>query len=67
MLLRYRDGARMVAGTRVRSPEVFGVMEATLRMFADQCVNADQAALCFTKQEQIVYAPTFGSMPAARS
>ena len=47
MLLRYRDGARMVAGTRVRSPEVYRVMEASLRVFADQGIAPDEAALCF--------------------
>jgi AcrR family transcriptional regulator len=47
MLLRYRDGARMVAGTRVRSAEVYPVMEATLRVFADQGIAPGAAALCF--------------------
>lgn len=47
MLLRYRDGARMVAGTRVRSPEVYRTMEASLRVFADQGIAAEKAALCF--------------------
>jgi AcrR family transcriptional regulator len=47
MLLRYRDGARMVAGTRVRSTEVYRIMEASLRVFADQGVPPDEAALCF--------------------
>lgn len=46
-LLRYRDGARMVAGTRVRNPEVYRAMEATLRVFADQGVAPEDAALCF--------------------
>jgi AcrR family transcriptional regulator len=46
-LLRYRDGARMVAGTRVRNPEVYRVMEASLRVFADQGIAPGEAALCF--------------------
>jgi AcrR family transcriptional regulator len=45
MLLRYRDGARMVAGTRVRSPKVYRYMEATLGVFADGGVRPDEAAL----------------------
>ncbi len=47
MLLRYRDGARMVAGTRVRSTEVYQYMEAALQVFADQGIAPDAAALCF--------------------
>jgi AcrR family transcriptional regulator len=68
VLLRYRDGARMVAGTRVRSPEVYGYMETALRVFADAGVSADDAALClstvaafvtgFTIEQQAVLSPT---------
>lgn len=47
MLLSYRDGARMVAGTRVRSPEVYRHMEASLRVFADAGIAPGEAALCF--------------------
>ena len=70
MLLRYRDGARMVAGTRVRSAEVYRFMEASLRVFADQGIAPDAAALCvktatdftigFTIEQQAVNCPEDG-------
>jgi AcrR family transcriptional regulator len=46
-LLSYRDGARMMAGTRVRSPEVYRFMEAALEVFSDEGVSPAEAALCF--------------------
>lgn len=63
-LLRYRDGARMVAGTHLRDTSVYGGMEAGLTVFAADGIAPPQAALClktvrdftigFTIEEQSV-------------
>jgi TetR/AcrR family transcriptional regulator, tetracycline repressor protein len=67
-LLRYRDGARMVAGTRLRDPAVYAAMEAALRVFAAAGVAPGKAAVFlktvndyvigFTIEQQAVLSPT---------
>jgi TetR/AcrR family transcriptional regulator, tetracycline repressor protein len=67
-LLKHRDGARMVAGTRLRDPSVFKSMEAALGVFAAAGVTPPEAAvflktvndfvLGFTIEQQAVVSPT---------
>jgi TetR/AcrR family transcriptional regulator, tetracycline repressor protein len=67
-LLRYRDGARMVAGTHLTETSVYGVMESTLAVFADVGIAPTDAAVClktvydyvigFTIEQQAVISPT---------
>lgn len=67
-LLRYRDGARMVAGTRLTDTSVYSVMESALSVFAEAGVAPDDAAVClktvhdyvigFTIEQQAVIAPS---------
>jgi TetR/AcrR family tetracycline transcriptional repressor len=67
-LLRRRDGARMVAGTRLRDPAVFAPMEAALRVFAAAGAPPAQAAMFlktvndyvigFTIEQQAVVSPS---------
>jgi AcrR family transcriptional regulator len=45
-LLRYRDGARMVAGTYLTDNALYGSMERTLEIFAAAGVAAADAASC---------------------
>jgi len=66
-LLRYRDGARMVAGTHLKDASVYAVMETVLAAFAVVGVAADAAAVClktahdyvigFTIEQQAVLSP----------
>lgn len=67
-LLKRRDGARMVAGTRLRDTRVYEGMEALLRAFQAAGVEPAEAALClktvndfvigFTIEQQAVLSPT---------
>jgi TetR/AcrR family transcriptional regulator, tetracycline repressor protein len=67
-LLRYRDGARMVAGSRLTDTSVYSIMETALSVFADVGVAPNDAAVClktihdyvigFTIEQQAVVAPT---------
>ncbi|MDB5481384.1 MAG: TetR family transcriptional regulator [Caulobacteraceae bacterium] len=67
-LLRHRDGARMVAGTRLRNPAIYGSMEAALEAFQAAGVAPTQAAMClktvndyvvgFTIEQQAVLSPS---------
>lgn len=45
-LLRYRDGARMVAGTHLKDISVYASMEAGLAVFATAGIAPPEAALC---------------------
>ena len=45
-LLRYRDGARMVAGAHQRDPAVLGAMAAALEVFAAAGVAPSDASVC---------------------
>ncbi len=66
-LLRYRDGARMVAGTHLKDTSVYAVMETALGVFAAVGVAPDEAAVClktvydfvigFTIEQQAVISP----------
>jgi AcrR family transcriptional regulator len=66
-LLRYRDGARMVAGTYLTDARVYGVMEAALGIFAAAKIAPDAAVVClktvsdyvigFTIEQQAVISP----------
>ena len=66
-LLRYRDGARMVAGTHLKDTSVYGVMETALRIFASARIAPEAAVLClktvhdyvigFTIEQQAVISP----------
>jgi TetR/AcrR family tetracycline transcriptional repressor len=66
-LLRYRDGARMVAGSRLTEPTLYGPMELTLRSFVEAGFELADAAAClmtvnsyvvgFTIEEQAVLSP----------
>jgi TetR/AcrR family transcriptional regulator, tetracycline repressor protein len=67
-LLRYRDGARMVAGTHLTDTSVYGVMESVLSAFVDAGIAPNDAAVClntvhgyvigFTIEQQAVISPT---------
>jgi TetR/AcrR family tetracycline transcriptional repressor len=67
-LLRYRDGARMVAGTHLTDDSVYAVMESILSVFAAANVAPNSAAGClktvydyvigFTIEQQAVISPT---------
>jgi TetR/AcrR family tetracycline transcriptional repressor len=67
-LLKRRDGARMVAGTRLRDSRVYEGMESFLRAFLAAGVEPPEAALClktvndfiigFTIEQQAVLSPT---------
>jgi TetR/AcrR family transcriptional regulator, tetracycline repressor protein len=73
-LLRYRDGARMVSGTRLRDPAIYAKMEAALRVFATAGVAPVEAAIClktvndyvigFTIEQQAVLSPAGERDPA---
>jgi TetR/AcrR family transcriptional regulator, tetracycline repressor protein len=66
-LLKYRDGARMVAGTRLRDAAMYASTEAALRVFVDAGATPDAAAVClktindyvigFTIEQQAVISP----------
>jgi AcrR family transcriptional regulator len=66
-LLRYRDGARMVAGTYLTDTRVYEVMEAALGIFAAARITPDAAVVClktvsdyaigFTIEQQAVISP----------
>lgn len=66
-LLRYRDGARMVAGTYLQDTSAYVAMETVLAAFAAAGIAADAAALClktvhdyvvgFTIEQQAVISP----------
>jgi len=66
-LLKHRDGARMVAGTRLRDPAAFRSMEAALTVFAAAGVAPAEAAVFlktvndfvvgFTIEQQAVVSP----------
>lgn len=45
-LLRYRDGARMVAGTYLTDTRVYAVMETALGVFAAAKITPDAAVVC---------------------
>ena len=67
-LLKYRDGARMVAGTRLRDPAMYASMEVALKVFVDARIEPDEAAMClktindyvigFTIEQQSVLSPS---------
>jgi AcrR family transcriptional regulator len=67
-MLRYRDGARMVAGTRLTDTAVYGMMETALAVFAAADVAPDEAVVClktvndyvigFTIEQQAVISPS---------
>jgi len=66
-LLRYRDGARMVAGTYLKDTSVYAVMETGLGVFSAAGVAPEEAAVClktvhdfvigFTIEQQAVISP----------
>jgi AcrR family transcriptional regulator len=66
-LLRYRDGARMVAGTHLKDPTIYGVQETALEIFDAAGVALAEAAgflktahdyvIGFTIEEQAVISP----------
>lgn len=66
-LLRYRDGARMVAGSRLTDGVILGPMEVTLQLFVAAGISPDDATVflsalyCFvigfTLEEQAVITP----------
>lgn len=66
-LLKHRDGARMVAGTRLRDPAVYAGMEVALGVFVAAGVAAAEAAVFlktvndyvtgFTIEQQAVLSP----------
>jgi TetR/AcrR family transcriptional regulator, tetracycline repressor protein len=66
-LLRYRDGARMVSGTRMTDARVYAVMERVLEMFQANGIKPSDAAMClatvysyvigFTIEQQAVLSP----------
>jgi TetR/AcrR family transcriptional regulator, tetracycline repressor protein len=45
-LLRYRDGARMVAGSYLTDSALYGPMERTLQIFADASIPPTEAGGC---------------------
>ncbi|HEX4050440.1 MAG TPA: TetR/AcrR family transcriptional regulator C-terminal domain-containing protein [Steroidobacteraceae bacterium] len=67
-LLRYRDGARMVAGTHLKDTSVYAVMETALGVFAAAGIAPHEAAVClktahdyvigFTIEQQAVISPS---------
>ena len=67
-LLAHRDGARMVAGTRLRDSAVFATMEAALGVFMAAGIAAAEAAIFlktvndyvtgFTIEQQAVVSPS---------
>lgn len=66
-LLRYRDGARMVSGTRFTDPEVYGSMEKAIARLTDEGFSPYRAVMglstiyCyvvgFVIEEQAVFKP----------
>ena len=66
-LLRYRDGARMVAGTYLKDTSVYAVMETALTTFAAAKIAPGAAVVClktvhdyvigFTIEQQAVISP----------
>ncbi|WP_203546666.1 TetR/AcrR family transcriptional regulator C-terminal domain-containing protein [Dyella caseinilytica] len=48
MLLRYRDGARMVSGSRLTDTRLYASMERALEMFQTHGIAPSAAALCMT-------------------
>lgn len=67
-LLRYRDGARMVAGSFLTDGKLYGRMEALLVSFEQGGISLQEAVACmgtvyayvigFTIEEQAVFAPS---------
>ncbi len=47
-LLKYRDGAKMVPGTRLTDKTMYEVQEARLRVLVDAGFSADDAAIAFS-------------------
>jgi TetR/AcrR family transcriptional regulator, tetracycline repressor protein len=66
-LLRYRDGARMVAGTRTADTRLYASMEHVLEMFHAKGIKPSDAVMClatvysyvigFTIEQQAVLSP----------
>ncbi|MBE1162170.1 TetR/AcrR family transcriptional regulator C-terminal domain-containing protein [Dyella sp. 7MK23] len=48
MLLRYRDGARMVSGSRLTDTRLYASMERALQRFQSHGIAPADAALCLT-------------------
>jgi len=48
MLLRYRDGARMVSGSRLTETRLYASMERALTLFQSHGIAAPDAAMCLT-------------------
>jgi TetR/AcrR family transcriptional regulator, tetracycline repressor protein len=67
-LLRYRDGARMVSGSRLTDTRLYATMERALTLFQASGIAAPDAAVClttiysyvigFTIEQQAVLSPT---------
>jgi TetR/AcrR family transcriptional regulator, tetracycline repressor protein len=67
-LLRYRDGARMVSGTRTTDTRIYASMERVLEMFQSNGIVPSDAAMClgtvysyvigFTIEQQAVLSPS---------
>lgn len=55
-LLRYRDGAKMVPGTRLTDPSMYTSMEKSLRVLVDAGFTAEMASLALST----VYSYTVG-------
>ena len=53
-LLRYRDGARMVAGTYLTDARVYAVMEMALGVFAAAKIAPDAAVVCLKTMNDYV-------------
>jgi TetR/AcrR family tetracycline transcriptional repressor len=66
-LLRYRDGARMVSGSRLTDTRLYASMERALALFQASGIAPPDAAMClttvysyvigFTIEEQAVFTP----------
>jgi TetR/AcrR family transcriptional regulator, tetracycline repressor protein len=66
-LVRYRDGARMVSGTRMTDARLYAVMERVLEMFQAKGIKPSDATMClgtvysyvigFTIEQQAVLSP----------
>jgi TetR/AcrR family transcriptional regulator, tetracycline repressor protein len=66
-LVRYRDGARMVSGTRMTDPRLYALMERVLEMFQAKGIKPSDATMClgtvysyvigFTIEQQAVLSP----------